>query len=82
MAGGGCFVFGPGRVGPRLDPATKVVAGVARRLEGRPLDRASKGARGPGGLRSAAKRKQAGFVDRQKMKALARLAVADSLAAW
>ncbi len=47
--------------------ATKVVAGVARRPMGwliRPLARASEEARGPGGLRSAAKRKQAGFVHR------------------
>ena len=43
----------------------KVVAGVGCKLAGwliRPLARASKEARGPGGLRSTAKKKQAGFV--------------------
>ena len=31
MAGGGYFVFGPGRVGPGLGSATKIVAGASRR---------------------------------------------------
>ena len=58
-------MFCPGRVEPGRGPATKVVAGVACKLAGwliRPLARASMEARGPGGLRSAAKKKQDGFV--------------------
>ncbi len=65
MAGGGCFVFDSGRVGRGRGSATKVVAGVARKLAGwliQLLARASEEARRPGGLRSTAKKKQAGFV--------------------
>ena len=34
MAGGGCFVFAPGRIEQRRGSATKVVAGAARKLAG------------------------------------------------
>ena len=63
--------FGPGRVGLGCSSATKVVAGAVCKLAGwfiQPLAWASVEVCLPCGLRSAAKRKQAGFVDRQKNK--------------
>ena len=64
VAGGGCFVFSFGRVGPGRDLATKVVAGAALGPMGwliRPLARASKEAGWPCGLRPAAKKKTGKF---------------------